>query len=33
MYQGVTPESLTAFRARFVLNWYNSEGKKYPSLI
>ncbi|HNP21011.1 MAG TPA: hypothetical protein PKM63_01750 [Panacibacter sp.] len=30
MYQGVTPESLTAFRARFVLNWYNSEGKKYP---
>lgn len=30
MYQGVTPEALTAFRTRFVLNWYNGEGKKYP---
>lgn len=30
MYQGVTPESLTALRARFVLNWYYSDGKKYP---
>lgn len=27
----VTPQVLTAFRARFILNWYNnSEGKQFP---
>lgn len=27
---GVTPESLTALRARFILDWYNTYGDNYP---
>lgn len=27
---GITPESLTVIRTRFVLDWYNKYGDKYP---
>jgi Tfp pilus assembly protein PilF len=30
MNDGVSPEALTALRARFILNWYNGAGKQYP---
>lgn len=28
--EGVTPESLTALRTRFILNWYPASADKYP---
>lgn len=27
---GITPESLTVIRTRFILDWYNKYGNKYP---
>lgn len=30
MNDGVTPETLTAFRTRFLLNWYAGEGRQFP---
>lgn len=27
---GITPESLTAIRTRFILDWYNTYGNKFP---
>jgi tetratricopeptide (TPR) repeat protein len=28
--QGITPESLTALRTRFVLDWFTTQGDKFP---
>jgi tetratricopeptide (TPR) repeat protein len=28
--QGITPESLTIVRSRFVLDWFDKEGEKFP---
>ncbi|HEY0676624.1 MAG TPA: tetratricopeptide repeat protein [Chitinophagaceae bacterium] len=28
--QGITPETLTALRTRFILDWYEKEAEKYP---
>ncbi|CAN5131373.1 hypothetical protein BH11BAC6_BH11BAC6_12500 [soil metagenome] len=30
MRNNLTPESLTALRARFILNWFNGAGRQYP---
>ena len=30
MRNGVSPESLTAVRARFLLNWYAGDGRQFP---
>ncbi len=30
MVNGVTPETFTAFRTRFILNWYNRSSNEFP---